>query len=274
MSKVVLRQFLLAIALVVLYYLVRSYHSYAAHPQFAERAGGLVMAFVLDLPRAVLFALPIATGVALALLPIGPGAFRQGLVLAGGVTAVLVFNDVALHDLWRAMDARSMGESLESWPRRFNDTTSAIGGTVAHLLGRVQPGDIQHWPPAPSTNPGLQTITDARVIVRMSAAMKYAGALDLSVPILLAGIVLGFGTWLHKVTTFRSPRDERLFRLALGWLLTLAVAVGLEPGGAAIYELSSPRASMAWLLVPYLVVGVPAILGWRAVRRLDHLADA
>ena len=40
------------------------------------------------------------------------------------------------------------------------------------------------------------------------------------------------------------------------------------------YELSSPRVSMAWLMIPFAVVGVPSALGWRAAYRLDRLGDA
>ncbi|MEO6067006.1 MAG: hypothetical protein ABIQ41_03355 [Gemmatimonadales bacterium] len=271
MSRPVLRQFFLAIALIVLYQLIASYHAFAAHPQFAERAGGLGTALLLDIPHAVLFALPIAAGVALALLPIGAGAFRQGIVMAGGVSALLVVNDLAGRGLWHAIEVRKYGQALP--PERFNDSTSALGGAIAHLMGRVRAEDIQQWPPAPSQSGGFQPITDPQVIIRMSAVMKYTEARRLFVPLIVCGLVLGLGTWLHRAATFRSPRDERVLRLALGWLLAVVTVVGLHgSGGGALYELSSPRASIAWLFAPYLLAMVLAALGWRATRQLDSLA--
>lgn len=274
MSKIVLRQFVLASALFVLFELLQSYHSFAAHPSFADRAGGLGIALLLGVPRYILYSLTIATGVALALQPIAPGAFRQGFTLAAAVTLILVANDIALRGFWREMDARAMGESAASWPNRFDDSTSALGGAVAHLLGRVHPEDIQKWPPTPDTTGRFATIIDGRVIVRMSAAVKYSEAMLLLMPFALAGLVLGFATWLHRAATFRNIRDERLLRLALGWLLTLVVVYGVGFRATSVYDLSSPRASMGWLFVPYVVIAIPALLGWRAVRRLDHLGGA
>lgn len=274
MSRSVLRQFLLATALIVLYVLVGQYHYMTAHPQFAERAGGMAQAFLVNIPHAILFALPIAVGVSLSLLPNAPGAFRQGMLVAGSVTAFLVVNDLAGRGFWDAIERRQFGAAdFEARPRRFNDTTSALGGALAHALGRVRPEDLQPWPPHESTDTtAFRPIRDAATIVRLSAVMKYQQVLEMLIPMLVAGVIVGLGIWLRRIATFRTPRDERLLRLGLGWLLSLVLGFGLAMSGGGLYTLSSPRSSMLWMLVPYIVVGVPAFMGWRAARRLDTLA--
>lgn len=280
MSKVVLRQFLLAIALVVLYRTVTSYHAYAAHPQFADRMGGLWVALLFQVPWSILGAAPIAVGAALSLLPDARGAFRQGVIIAAGVTALLVLNDLMAGGFWRELQRREIGDpAVGGPPARFDDTTSALGGAVLHLLGRVQAGDIEAWPPPPPTSSSdphvVSVIRDPEVIIRMSAVQKYRGALHLFIPLFVGGLVVGVGTWLRRVATFRSERDERLFRLALGWVLGLGVVYGLlAPGSGSLYTLTSPRASLAWLALPYLVAAIPATLGWRALLQRDDLAGA
>ena len=280
MSKVVIRQFVLAIALVVLYRTVTMYHAYAAHPQFADRMGGLGIALLFQVPWSILAALPIAVGVALSLLPDGRGAFRQGMLIAGGVTALLVLNDLVARDFWQGLGRREMGDRADAGPpARFDDTTSALHGAVLHLLGRVQAGDIEAWPPPAPTSvgaPGMfSAIQDPEVIVRMSAVLKYREALHLFIPLFVGGLVVGAGTWVRRVATFHAQRDERLFRLALGWVLGLGVVYGLLAlGSGSIYTLTSPKASLAWLAVPYLVAAIPATLGWWALRQRDDLAGA
>jgi hypothetical protein len=275
MSRVVWRQFGLAILVVMAYLLLGRYHEYLAHPQFAERVGGMVSGFLLDLPRGILFALPFAVGASLSLLPMRAGAFRTALWVSGGVTAALVVNDLVADDLWDAIEARSMGSvATDGYVRRFDDTTSSLGGAFAHLLGRVQPGDIQNWPPKQSSDTTMfRTVRDPNVIIRLSAVRKYGEALWMLAPLVVAGLVLGFGAWLGRVATFRAPRDERLFRLGAGWGITIVAtgAFGMQMMGS-MYTLSSPRASLAWMFLPYVVVMVPAFLGWRAVWRLDRLA--
>lgn len=275
MSRIVVRQFLLVIALFVLYWMITSYHYVSAHPHFAERAGGLLPSLLYGIPKAILFALPIATGVSLSLLPDGRGAFRAALLVAGGVTALLVLNDLLARPFWDAVEHREMGtDDTDTRPPRFDDTTSALGGSLAHLLGRVRPEDLQPWPPPPSSSTVVARITDPVVIIRLSAVQKYSRALELFVPLLLGGLVAGLGTWLRRVATFRTPRDERVLRLVLGWLLTLVVVYGLGVDGGSMYTLTSPRASLGWMLLPYLFAAIPAAIGWRALHRLDQLAGA
>lgn len=276
MPRIVLRQLFLATALIVLYAVVSNYHYMVARPHFAERAGGMLPALLWSLPGWIVFALPIATGVALSLLPDGRGAFRSALFLAGGMTVFFVFNDLAGRDLWRQLERKNFGtDTLTSPPPRFDDTTSALGGALQHVLGRVTPGDIQPWPPKAQNSEGFAPISDGRVIVRMSAVHKYSQAMAIFLPLLLGGIVVGLGAWLRRIATFRSPRDERVLRLVLGWSVTLLVFFGLlSLTGGSVYQLSSPRASIGWMFVPYLLAAVPSFLGWRALHRREELGAA
>ena len=278
MSRSVLRQFFLATALIVLYATLTSMRYMTARPHFAERSGGVARTLLLQIPGEIIFALPVAAAVALAVLRLAPGAFRQSILLVGTVTALLVVNDLAARPLWTALDRELMGTDTGTSVRsgRFDDATSALGGSLAHLLGKVQVEDIQRWPPDTAGRSGFRPITDPRVIVRMSAFAKYADASRLLfLPFLASGLVLGLGVWLRRVATFRSERDERLFRLVLGWVLAIAGVLGthvVQRGMA--YELSSPESSLLWILAPVIVLGIPSALGWRAVRRLDRLGDA
>lgn len=277
MSRSVLRQFLLATALIVLYRMISSMHYMTAHPQFAERGGGMARSLLLEIPGNIVFALPIAAAVALSILSIAPGAFRQGMLLAGGVTAFLVVNDIAARPMWASLQREIMGPDAINPVRsgRFDDTTSALGGSLAHLLGRVQVEDIQKWPPDTAGRSGFRPIMDPRVIVRMSAIFKYAEACALFLPLIAAGLVLGLGVWLRRIATFRTERDERVLRLTLGWVLAVTSVLGvmMVMGGMG-YELSSPRVSLIWLMIPFVVAAVPSFLGWRAIARLDRLGSA
>ena len=277
MSKVVIRQFFLATALIALYWTLSSWGYMAAHPHFAERAGGLGRALLLGLPGKVFSALPIAVGVAMALVPIAPGAFRQGMLLAGTVTALFVISDLAARPFWAALDRAEMGADGVNPARvdRFDDTTGVLGGSLAHLLGRVRAEDIQKWPPDTAKNAGFSPITDPNVIIRISAISKYRQALDLLVTFIVSGLVLGLGAWLRRIATFRSERDERVLRLTLAWVL--AIGCVLAPPmvlGGMYYTFSSPRVSLLWLVTPTIVLGMPSFLGWRAVYRLDRLGEA
>lgn len=276
MSKVVIRQFVLATALVVLYHLLTTYHAFTAHPHFAERAGGLFPALMWQIPWMLRLAVVLAVGVALSLLPDRRGAFRQAILVAGGVSALLILNDLFARNLWQEIGRRQFGtDAAEGPPARFNDTTSALGGTMAHLLGRVRAEDLQPWPPPASSVSALQTIRDPEVIVRMSAVQKYRESLWLAIPLILGGLVVGACTWLRRAATFHRERDERLFRLLLGWVFAFGVVFALSNAlGGSLYTLSSPRASLGWLVLPYLVATVPAWFGWRALYRSDQLAAA
>lgn len=277
MSRIVLRQFLLAIALLTIYQLFRSTQSYGSIEFLARRYGPLPIALLTWLPRIVLAMLPFAAGISLALLPMQAGAFRQAAILVGGITAVLLFNDVALHNAWEAYDRATtrMAPEEVGEPHRFSDTMSVLGGTWAHLRGQVHAGDIQSWPPDTTKPGGLEMIRSEEHIIRISAIMFYERCLQFLFPFIGAGLVLGLGAWLRRATTFHSSRDERIFRLVSAWVLVPAAIMfvsGIQ--NTMLFEISHPGRWMGWIAVPIVLALIPAALGWRAVRRLDHLADA
>jgi hypothetical protein len=276
MSRVVWRQFLLAIAVIVLYQMLWSIQGYQNQRWLQESFGSLPLATLKWIPRSILFALPFAPGVALALLPIRPGAFRQAFLLVGGVTAFLVFNDLALSPAWKAYDAATTVPDSASAvrPLRFADTTGAITASLAHLRGKVKPEDIQKWPPDTSggRNPGFEVVRSGARVVRMSAAMSFNQFTDLLMPFLGAGLVLGIGAWLRNAVTFRRPRDEAIFRLLSAWVIVPAAIMFVMGNQRGMwYDLSSESVWMVWLFVPPLCGLIPAFLGWRAVWRLDRL---
>lgn len=276
MSRVVWRQFLLAILLIVAYQMLWSIQSYHGTTWLQKAYGPLPIAMLKWLPRSILFSLPFAAGIALALLPIRAGAYRQALLLVGGVTAFLVVDDLALRPVWREYDRVTMTPDPADSARvlRFSDTTGAITGTWAHLRGKVQPGDIQRWPPEPSRNEqGLVRIDDGSRVVRLSAAITYNQLTNLLLPFIGAGLVLGLGAWLRRAVTFRRPRDESLFRLVSAWILVPACIMFLMMMQRGMwYDLKSEQVWLIWLFVPVICGMIPAFLGWRAVWRLDRLA--
>lgn len=277
MPRIVVRQFILAAALVTIYGLLiraQGYWSWHGERQF----GPLPLALLTWLPDVLMESLPIATAVSLALLPIRAGAFRTAAILVGAVTLFLVLNDTVLHEGWRRYHiwtARADSNEMAR-PVRFGDTTGVIGGAVAHLLGKVRPEDIQPWPPKRSADTTrFAPISDGREVVALSAALKFAQLTFFFLPFIGSGVVLGLGAWLRSAVTFRSARDERVFRLVAGWVLALGVSIFLVRIRQWMYgNTLSPTSWLAWYVAPLLVVGIPALVGWHSVRRLDSIGAA
>jgi hypothetical protein len=277
MPRIVVRQFLLAVALLTIYQLFRSVQSYGTLDFLAHRYGPLPVALLTWLPRIIIYTLPFAAGIALALLPMQAGAFRHAAWLVGGVTGFLLFNDVALHRAWEAYDRATIRPDSIVDPQlhRFNDTMSVVGGTWAHLRGRVRPNDIQAWPPTSGGSAVTTTIEDDRHVVRISAALFYERCSQFLFPFIGAGLVLGLGAWLRRAVTFRSLRDERIFRLVSAWILVPAVVMFISSiQNEILFSVSHPGQWIGWLVVPVMVALIPAWVGWRAVHRLDGLVSA
>ena len=196
------------------------------------------------------------------------------MLVAASVTLFGIGNDLFLRPIWEALEAPGYQMPTDSprLPPRFGDTTGVLGGTIAHLLGRVGPEDLQPWPPPANETPGFQRVRDPRVIVRSSAISKYHAALDLLSPMILCGLVLGLGAWVTRIATFRSARDEKVARLLLGWGLVISVYFWIQMTQRSMwYSLSSPRVWIGLIMVPVIVAAIPAFLGWRAAWRLDRL---
>lgn len=275
MSRSVLRQFLLATLLVATYWLLRYTQSYHSLHMMAARYGPLPIAMLKWLPDILLSSLTISAAVAVGLVPMGAGAFRQGALLVGGVTLCFVLVDTVLGPAKRSFDrwATSGDSAWAAQPQHFADTTGTLGGVIALLAGKVRPEDAQAWPPRADTDRSqFIPIEDGREAVLIVAALKFSALTIFFLPALGAGLVLGLGAWLRRAVTFRTPRDERIFRLISAWFVVLGANIFLLHARASLYpDAGSALAWITWYILPLLIVGFPAAMGWRAAYRLDRL---
>jgi hypothetical protein len=282
MSRVVWRQFAVALFSIVAFFALMRLRGHQASTNWADLHGGIGHLLLLDLPGWIVMALPLATGVAVALVPLRAGAFPVAIRMLGVVFAVLLVYDLfGVPREGRAYRAAYTPEYAATLPPlRLDDTAGALQRTVAHLRGVVQPGDLTRWPPTrdSSATSGVPAgafapITDGAKFVRRDRVMAFQGVLDLASPFLLMGLVLGFGAWVHRIATFRSERDERLLRLVVAWVIVIGVTLFVAMiWRSSMFDISMRGQWMGWVVVPYLLVAIPAFLGWRAVWRLDRLA--
>lgn len=198
------------------------------------RAGGWAGA-----PRAALGALPdilvptlaVALAIAVGTLPPDARSIRQAARMTVVVTLVMIVLDLVLPE-----------------PGSLRTLAAALRGSL---------GDIGETAPQyPMSHPRL----------RMVYALQQ-GAVLLA-PVVLVGVALGVGAWIHSRVIFRSPRDGTLARWVVSWLLAplvLGFVMNWSQGNGADVLF---RGEPLWLVVvPWAPALVAGALGWRGATR-------
>jgi hypothetical protein len=281
MARIVWRQFAVALLAIVAFGVLLRLQAHMGSTRWADMHGGLWSLILLDLPRWIQNALPLAAGVAMALLPLKAGGFPVAVRVSAIVLVALVLYDIAVapsvNRAYRAAYAPPAGDQVP--PLRLDDTAGVLQRAVAHARGIVRPEDLTKWPPTvdsqSSSAParGLIPITDGAKIVRRDLVSVVGGLGEFLDTLLLTGLVLGFGAWLQRIASFRQERDERLLRLVVAWGTVIGVPLFLGVlFQGAMFDVAMRSGWMGWLLLPRLLVAVPAFLGWQALWRLDRLA--
>jgi len=283
MSRVVWRQFGIALFSIIAFFVLMRLRGHQASTTWADLHGGIGHLLLLDLPGWIINALPLAAGVAVALVPMRAGAFPVAIRMLAIVFVILVIYDILgvprVNRAYRAGYTPEYAATIP--PLRLDDTAGAIQRSIAHLRGVVRPEDLTRWPPpkrdtaATSGVPAgaFAPITDGSKFVRRDQMSAFQGLLELGTPFLLMGLVLGFGAWLRRIATFRHERDELLLRLVVAW----GIVIGVPLFTSMLMQWTSFDVSMrgqwmGWVLLPSVLASIPAFLGWRAVWRLDRLA--
>lgn len=204
------------------------------------RAGGWAGA-----PRAAVGALPdiliptlaVALAIAVGTMPPGARTIRQAARMTVVVSLVMIALDLLLPE----------PASLRTMSAALSGGLGDIGEVVAQY---------------PLSHPRL----------RMTDALQHSAML--LAPIVLVGVSLGIGAWIHTRVIFRSPRDGTIARWVVSWILApgvLAFVVNWSQGNGADVLF---RGEPLWLVVvpwaPALVVGA---LGWRAAARMPVVVD-
>ncbi len=212
------------------------------------------------LPSSIYPILPILVG-----LSVGMPRVRAGLTRHAAAMALLVTGVMLLID-FTAPPASHLS---------LNSVTVAAGGAVtANRI--VRHGPVNAIPTLISTIGESSTAIDEVMRQyppdhpRVRLALSVNHAMLMTLPIVLAGIVLGMGAWMSGRVSFRQNRDERIARLALVWLVVPAaywvIQVFAEDALASVLVSGD---SFFMLIVPWLPALVLCALGWNGSRRED-----
>ncbi len=210
------------------------------------------------LPSSIYPFLPILVG-----LSVGMPRVRRGLTRHAATMALLVTATMLLMDL-TAPPASQLS---------LNRTTVGQSGTVTATR-------LLHLGPVNAIPTLISTIGESGTAIdevlsnyppdhpRLRMALSVNRAMLMTLPIVLAGIVLGMGAWMSGRVSFRQDRDERIARLALVWLVVpmayWVVQVFAEDAFASVLVSGD---SFLVLIVPYVPAFVLCALGWHSSRR-------
>ena len=240
---------------------------------------GILRYLWFNWPRDFVSSLPAIAGIAVALLDLRPGALRTAVTMGALVLGVMIVYDVWCDPaLNRAAIAATYGPA--EWPiradsvtLRLDDTAGVLQRSVALLRGKVQPSDLQPWPPKMKSNSGLTVITDAATIVRIEATRTLAEFHGFLLPFIDLGLILGITSWITRRARFERPRDARVIRVVAAWLVVLFVEgfifLWMQSHN---YPITARGGSLLWLYVPIFPALLLAALGWRAAIRTSRLA--
>jgi hypothetical protein len=240
--------------------------------------GGVGYALLLDLPGIVIGTIPLAVGVGLAVIELRRGALRTA-----GALLLLALVTMVVYDVWGQPRMRAVERHAErsrprwplladSSPPRLRDTTGTLQRALAFAAGRVRVQDLQPWPPPPEDKfPGFSRVRDARIILRIESTRTATQLIQFVLPALLAGLVLGMGSWLTTRVTFRSPRDGRILRVVSAWIVVMATSGVIYAWANDMnFGVEARHLSFAWLFVPIVPAALLSALGWRSASRTSR----
>ena len=281
MRRLVWRHFAL-VALVILLFeaamWTRSFYMWPHRPDPVPWAG-ILRYLGYNWPRYYIGALPSIAGIAIALLDLRAGAIRVAVTMAALVLGVMVLYDVWGEPALRRAAVEAMHGAPEwpmrsdSTPPRLDDTTGVLQRSVALIRGKVQPSDLQPWPPKSKPNSGLIPITNGATIVRIEAVRTFAELGQFLLPFIDIGLVLGVTAWISRRARFERQRDSRMLRVAAAWIVVLFTEFYIQSWmqGQSFY-VSAEGGSLLWLYAVDLPALLLATLGWRAAIRTSRAA--
>ena len=247
---------LAGLTLIVAVFLIlhRSATVIPADPGLLER----LLLGIKMLPYSIYPTLPILVG-----LSVGMPRARGGLTRHAAAMALLVTGVMLMIDLTAPPTSRLS----------LNRATVGQGGAVT-ATRVVRLGPVNAVPTLISTlaerGPAIDEVLSHYPAdhPRVRIAFSVNRAMLMSLPIVLAGMVLGMGAWMSGRVSFREERDERIARLVLVWLVVPATYwVILSFAEDALASVLYSGDSFVVLMVPYLPAFVLCALGWRSSRR-------
>ncbi|HEU4700243.1 MAG TPA: hypothetical protein VFS40_13750 [Gemmatimonadales bacterium] len=276
MQRIVWRHFAIVLGLLLLFDLLwMLYGDGGVRPSPA--ASVRLQAAGYQLPFIFVRDLPLAAGLALALLELRRGALRTAVTVVGLVLAVMVVFDVwarpALEQAERLRIEQAEGTPV---PLTLSDTAGVLQRAVALARHRVSVHDVApKWRPESegAGSPYFAPVRDPATFIRMETALTATAAIDFFLPFVMAGLVLGLGAWTARRVVFRHPRDGRLFRVVAAWIVVFFTTSYVTKLAAlqrpAVYKGASP----VWIFAPLAPALVIAGLGWRAAARAVEDAE-
>lgn len=199
-----------------------------------SRAGGwsgAPGAALRALPNILVPTLAVALAIAVGTSRPTPGHTKQAAIMTAVVLLLVACLDLAL-------------PGSHSIPT----VIGAVGGSLSGTTEIVSAYGPQH---------------PRRVLLE---AIQRAGLL-LS-PVVLAGISLGVGAWIHSRVIFRSPRDGTVARWTVSWVLAPGVLAFVLNWTQSVATDVLFRGSPIWhALIPWGPALSLSLVGWRAAAR-------
>ncbi|MCK5652412.1 MAG: hypothetical protein KAJ42_13585, partial [Gemmatimonadetes bacterium] len=164
------------------------------------------------LPSSIYPFLPILVGLSVGMPRARGGLTRHAAAVALLVTGVMLLIDLTAPPASRlSLNRATVGQSgavtaTRSMHRGPVNAIPTMISTFAESGSAVDEVLSQYPPDHP----------------RLRVALSVNRAMLMTLPIVLAGIVLGMGAWMSGRVSFRQERDERIARLALVWLVVPA----------------------------------------------------
>lgn len=197
--------------------------------------------------------LPVIAAVSVGMLAFDSSVTRQALILAAVTTVVMVGLDLIppTLTLTEAQQVVFQGDSF----RRQSIASELHGGNAFRTLLSLVRGDL--------ASAGEKLTQYPPDHPRLLVAMALSAGGYVTLPAILMGVVLGVQAWVARNVTFRRPVDERVARVMIAWVLApfgfYLVTTWLRRIHVQVLFGSSGLAAM---LVPYVVLGLIAAVGW------------
>ena len=210
------------------------------------------------LPSSIFWILPILVGLSVGMPRVRGGLTRHAAAMALLVTGVMLLIDLTAPPASQLSLNRATvneGGAVTATRATHRGPVNAIPTLISTFAesGSAVEEVLSNYPP---DHP------------RLRIALSVNRAMLMTLPIVLAGFVLGMGGWMSGRVSFREKRDERIARLALVWLVVPAAYwVILSFAEDALASVLVSGDSFIMLIVPYLPAFILCALGWRSSRR-------
>jgi hypothetical protein len=285
MARSVWKHFALVLALLVLYDLAWQANTYLhmRHPDPMPWAS-VLSALRFRLPWLIVWSLPLAAGISLALMELRRGAIAIAVLVTVVTTGTMVVFDIWIGPALNRAEYAAAGD--DSWPNlkspflRLRDTVGVLGRTAAALQHRITVYDVQpNWTPPDTTKPEYEARAFRPMspveVVRSEGVMTYIGLVVFLDPLINCGLVLGLLAWCARNVTFRSRRAKRITLVLAAWVVLLFCKGYVHRFlNGMTYNMTVERASLWWVPLAVLPAMALAVFGWRAAAQVTRDAEA